>query len=136
MSSSNSGKTFKSIMSESAVGKVGRTSGTDAERFIEENPDVILQFRALIKKVGGKTVAKRIMDLVQVKLPQELKIHEAQGKKPEELLRNKGFKIKLVTPTSFGTQIELSKKYEDAEVKELLKDFTIKIKGKSVFIVE
>jgi hypothetical protein len=127
---------FKEIISESAVGKVGRTSKTDAERFIEENPDVILQFRALIKKVGGKTVAKRIMDLVQVKLPHELKIHEAQGKKPEELLRTKGFKIKLVTPTSFGTQIELSKQYEDDEIKELLKDFTIKIKGKSVFIVE
>jgi hypothetical protein len=42
---------------------------------------------------------------------------------------------KLVTPTSFGTQIDFAKKYEDSEIEELLTDFTIKIKNNSVFIV-
>lgn len=64
----------------------------------------------------------------------------AQGsktqKKPEEVLRGAGFKIKLVTPTSFGTQIDFAKKYDEKEIEELLKDFTVKIKNKSVFIVD
>lgn len=59
-----------------------------------------------------------------------------EAKKPEEILRGAGFKIKLVTPTSFGTQIDFAKKYDAEEIKDLLKDFTIKIKNKSVFIVD
>jgi hypothetical protein len=63
-----------------------------------------------------------------------LQINEA--KKPEEILRGANKKIRLVTPTTFGTQIDFAKKYDDNEIKELLKDFTIKIKQKSVFIVD
>jgi len=62
----------------------------------------------------------------------------------EKLLRNAGFKIKLVTPTSFGTQIEFFKQYDADELKKILStngttstdDITIKIKGKSVFIIK
>jgi len=53
----------------------------------------------------------------------------------ETILRYNGLKIKLVTPTSFGTQIEFAKKYSEDEVSKLLKDFDIKIKDKSVFII-
>lgn len=60
---------------------------------------------------------------------------ESQAQKPEEILRGAGYKIKLVTPTSFGTQFDLAKKYDDAAIKDLLKDFNIKIKDKSVFII-
>ena len=59
-----------------------------------------------------------------------------EAKKPEEVLRGAGYKIRLVTPTSFGTQIDFAKSYDPDEVKKVLKDFTIKIKGKSVFIVD
>ena len=59
-----------------------------------------------------------------------------EAKEPSEILRGAGKKIKLITPTSFGTQIDFAKKYEDEEIKDLLKDFTIKIKNKSVFIVD
>jgi hypothetical protein len=55
---------------------------------------------------------------------------------PEELLRKADIKIKLVTPTAFGTQFDLAKKYDEEEIKEILKDFDIKIKNKSVFIIE
>jgi hypothetical protein len=61
---------------------------------------------------------------------------EAKEKKPEEILRGAGYKIRLVTPTSFGTQIDFAKKYDEKEIEDLLKDFTIKIKGKSAFIVD
>jgi len=54
---------------------------------------------------------------------------------PEEILRKNKFKIKMVTPTSFGTQIEFAKVYDKDDLEEILKDFTIKIKNKSVFIV-
>ena len=61
-------------------------------------------------------------------------IEEAQ--KPEEILRGAGYKIRLVTPTSFGTQIDFAKLYNPSEITKILKDFQIKIKDKSVFIVD
>jgi len=62
-------------------------------------------------------------------------VHEAKDK-PEELLRTNGLKIKMVTPTSFGIQIDFAKKYDEEEIKDILSDFNIKIKNKSVFIVD
>lgn len=59
-----------------------------------------------------------------------------EAQKPEEVLRGAGYKIKLVTPTSFGTQIDFAKSYDPEAIKKVLKDFSIKIKGKSVFIVD
>ena len=61
---------------------------------------------------------------------------EKDGKSAISILRDNNFKIRLVTPTSFGTQIDFAKKYEDDEIEEVLKDFSIKIKNKSVFIIE
>jgi hypothetical protein len=58
------------------------------------------------------------------------------SKKPEEILRDAGFKIKLITRTSFGVQIDFAKKYDDDDINKVLKVYSIKIKGKSVFIVE
>lgn len=54
---------------------------------------------------------------------------------PEQLLRNSGFKIKMVIPTTFGVQIDFAKKYEENSLQTILKDYNIKIKDKSVFIV-
>lgn len=64
------------------------------------------------------------------------RITEAETKKPEEILRGAGFKIKLVTSTSFGTQIDFAKQYKAEDFEKLLSNFSIKIKGKSVFIVD
>ena len=55
---------------------------------------------------------------------------------PEELLRSNSFKIKLVTKTAFGKQIDFAKKYSDEEIKKVLSDYKIKIKDKSIFIIE
>lgn len=59
----------------------------------------------------------------------------AEAKKPEDILRGAGFKIRLVTPTSFGTQIDFAKQYDSAEIEKVLSAFSVKIKNKSVFIV-
>ncbi len=61
-------------------------------------------------------------------------IEEAQ--KPEEVLRGAGYKIRLVTPTSFGVQIDFAKSYNPDEITKVLSNFQVKIKGKSVFIVD
>lgn len=63
-------------------------------------------------------------------------LDEAIAQSPEDLLRAAGFKIKLVTGTSFGTQIDLAKHYDPAEITDVLSEFKIKIKGQSIFIVE
>lgn len=59
-----------------------------------------------------------------------------QAQSPVDMLRSKGFKIKLVTPTTFGTQIDFAKKYDETDLQSVLKDYNIKIKDKSVFIVD
>lgn len=63
-------------------------------------------------------------------------LDEAIAQSPEDLLRAAGFKIKLVTATSFGTQIDLAKHYDPVEITDVLAEFKIKIKGQSIFIVE
>lgn len=55
---------------------------------------------------------------------------------PEKMLRKAGYKIKLVTKTAFGVQLDLAKKYEEEEIKKVLKNFNIKIKDNSVFVVD
>ena len=63
-------------------------------------------------------------------------LDETIAQSPEHLLRAAGFKIKLVTSTSFGTQIDLAKHYDPVEIADVLNEFKIKIKGQSIFIVE
>ena len=57
-------------------------------------------------------------------------------KTPEEILRGAGFKIRLITKTAFGTQIDLAKSYDEEEISKILSGFNIKIKDKSIFVVE
>lgn len=71
-----------------------------------------------------------------VEISKKAIIKEEKEKKPEEILRGAGIKIKMVTPTSFGTQIDFAKRYDEDEIKEILKNFSVKIKNKSVFIVD
>lgn len=58
-----------------------------------------------------------------------------ENKDALELLRTNNVKVRLVTPTSFGTQIDFAKKYDKEVIQEILKDYTIKIKNKSVFVI-
>lgn len=51
-------------------------------------------------------------------------------------LRSDGFKIKLVTPTAFGTQIDFAKKYSDEDISKSLEKYDFKIKNNSVFVSE
>ena len=72
-----------------------------------------------------------ITRIIEKVVPKESKAEEA-----EEILRSNGYKIKMVTPTLFGKQIDLFKAPKPKEIELVLKDFTIKLKSKSVFIIE
>lgn len=50
---------FKEFLDESPVGSKGRTGANDAKNHISD--DLIKEFNALIKKMGGKTVARQIL---------------------------------------------------------------------------
>lgn len=69
-------------------------------------------------------------------LAEQLKKTVNEAPKAEDVLRSAGYKIRLITPTSFGTQIDLAKSYNPSEITKVLSDFQIKIKEKSVFIVK
>jgi hypothetical protein len=75
-------------------------------------------------------------DVATIKTAVKERLITENKQTPEEILRGAGLKIKLVVGTSFGTQIDFAKKYKDDDIEELLTDFTIKIKDKSVFIVD
>lgn len=74
---------------------------------------------------------------VQEETPKKQKTPEKTDvlSKPETILRQNGFKIGLVTPTSFGTQIDLAKSYKAEKVKEILVGYDIKIRGRSIFVM-
>lgn len=61
------GKEYKKIFSavekinEAAVGEKGRTSYKEAEEYCNSNEDLINEFRKIVKKLGGKTVAKALV---------------------------------------------------------------------------
>jgi hypothetical protein len=50
-------------LSESAVGKVGRTGKTEAEVFVQNNPELIKKFKKIVSQIGGKAVAAQILNL-------------------------------------------------------------------------
>lgn len=52
-------------LGESAVGKPGRTTEKDAEEHI--NDELVAEFKKIIKKLGGKTVAKVLLDKLSTK---------------------------------------------------------------------
>ena len=54
---------MKFVLSESAVGKVGRTGKTEAEVFVKDNPHVIKEFKKIVAKLGGKAVAAQLLNL-------------------------------------------------------------------------
>jgi len=54
----------------------------------------------------------------------------------EKILRKEGFKIKSVYGTKFGTEFIMFKKFNEEEVQELLKKYTLKFDGKSIFVVQ
>lgn len=77
---------------------------------------------------------KEKVEIVEAKEEPKKQVQKNIKSKPEDLLRDSGFKIKLITHTAFGTQIDFAKKYDDNKIKETLSSFIIKIKDKSVFV--
>ncbi len=54
-------------LDEAAVGQKGRTSYKEAMDYCEENEELVDEFRKIIKKLGGKTVAKALLDKLSQK---------------------------------------------------------------------
>lgn len=71
-----------------------------------------------------------------IEINESVEIAEKTMESPEDLLRNAGMKIKLVTPTAFGTQIDLYKRPDKKEIETILADYNVKFKNRSVFIVK
>ena len=72
------------LLTESAVGKPGRTTTKDAEDHIDD--ELIAEFKKIIKKLGGKTVAKVLLD----KLSQKAEIKD-EIEHIEDLIDNSNY---------------------------------------------
>jgi len=90
-------------------------------------------------KDWDKIISKRLKELKKtVSEPKSLPkgYYKESKESAEELLRTNGFKIKSVFGTSFGTEYVMAKKYDEDDIKEILKDFTLKFNDKSVFVID
>lgn len=52
----------------------------------------------------------------------------------EDALRAVGLKIKLITPTAFGVQFDMARKYEDTVIADALEGFEYDTKGNMIFV--
>jgi len=62
---------MKVKLTESAVGKPGRTGKEEAEVFVRNNPQIIKEFQKIVKKMGGKQVAATILNMKLFGKPSE-----------------------------------------------------------------
>jgi len=88
-----------------------------------------MSFIKMLKK--DELITEAVADVKEPIQKTPLKKEES----PVDVLRRANFKIKLVTPTSFGIQVEFAKQYDDAQIEKALSNYNIKIKNKSVFIM-
>ena len=58
------------------------------------------------------------------------------NKSPEKILRDNNIKIKYVTPTNFGTEITLAKRYDETRIEKLLARYKVHVKNNSIFIIK
>ena len=77
-----------------------------------------MKFTDLLKH---ETVEKIVEDATMV---EEALFEEA--KTPQEILRGANFKIKLITPTLFGTQITFAKEYSKESIEKILDGLKLK----------
>lgn len=94
--------TFRKLVSESPVGSKGRTTHADADDYIDNNPQIVEEFRKIVNGMGGKSVARRVLDRMGAKKEQD--ITESTNIDIEVFLRSKGFKIKQIKPNQDGSK--------------------------------
>lgn len=144
-------KNLKSLL-ESPVGIAGRTSLQDAMMHI--TPELEKKFEKIVKEIGGKTVARILLDRISAfnaidKLEgrdSDLKKYQTKNQidakknlkesteNPEDDLIKHNIKIKQKFSTKFGIQFDLAKKYPENDIKTALKNFKYKIDGESIFV--
>ena len=91
-----------------------------------------MSFKDLIK---SKLLEKSLESPLEEEIDNNGNILLEKEMSPEDILRDAGYKIKLVTKTSFGIQIDLAKSQDAGEIKKILKDFEVKIKNNSIFVI-
>lgn len=68
--------------------------------------------------------------------PMRISEDDSKDKSPEKILRDNNIKIKYVTPTNFGTEITLAKRYDENQITKLLARYKAYVKNNSIFIVK
>jgi len=143
------------VLIESPVGAKGRTTVKDALDHI--TPELEKDFAYIVKLLGGKAVARVLLDKVSLEMTQDdnimkkyrdinsncfnkmfnhkgVQIAEDIVDEAEAILIKNNIKIKNTFKTKFGTEFFLAKKYPEKELRQLLRDFTITIVDNSVFV--
>lgn len=143
------------VLIESPVGSKGRTTIKDAIDHI--TPELEKDFAYIVKLLGGKAVARVLLDKLSIEMGQDdsilkkyrdinsnhfnkisnhkdIQVVESVVDEAESVLIKNNIKIKNTFKTKFGTEFVLSKKYQEKELRDILKGFTITIVDNSVFV--
>jgi len=108
-------------MSESPVGMVGRTKDSEALAHIEGS-DLAKEFRKIVKKLGGKNVARQLLSGMRnsgAKAKVDGSVDEAKTMSPNKFIIDLGYKIKDEKFEKHGFEIEF---YSEKDCKEAYKD--------------
>ena len=144
-------KSFRDIIVESPVGKVGRTKDCEAIEHIEKS-NLAKQFRKIVKELGGKTVARQLLagmdqtgKKVKIQGTEEteeteevVENRDLKNLSIEKFLRINGFKIKAENPLGSKKELEFFTKIDAEEaLEELIYNkfdtrFNIELKGKKI----
>jgi hypothetical protein len=125
---------YRTLFLDSAVGDKGRTTELDAENHITNNPELIKQFLKIVKQLGGKSVAMKILSgFNPANCPLNNEISEAKTSVESVIkhLKDSGIKLKSNTKTSRGIELEFFKPaqaenaYEELKTLNLSFDFTL-----------
>lgn len=118
-------KKFRDLVKESPVGQVGRTSREEAINHIQSK-DVEKKFFAIVKELGGKTVARELLGRLDTKSDVVSKDGDKtlieKAKNVQEYLRSSGYKIKSEEPTRKGMELEFFNSKDATAALEDLKD--------------
>ncbi len=140
-------KSFRDIIKdkelmESPVGLVGRTKDSEAAEHIE-NSNLAKEFRKIVKKLGGKNVARQLLSGMNTIKNVETPIADTvveNNETPSQYLRNAGYKIKADEPTKKGKELVFYKKTEAESAFEDLKsagfgqDYNINLANNTIVI--
>jgi len=88
-------------------------------------------FKELISTPLKSTIYKTLKDVDNIVEKEDVELNENEY---EDVLLKNNIKIKSKLETKFGTEFKLAKKYDQDDIKDILKKYKVSFDGDSIFV--